>query len=596
MRLVTAALVAMVLALISPVTSLAQSPQSTTSVPRVINISGVFRPADGQPPSRVEVVTLWIYAAESGGAPVWQETQSIEVDPSGRYSLLLGVTEANGVPVDVFASGEARWLGMGWARPGEVEGPRTRLTSVPYALRASDAETLGGRPASSYALAPTAGSEGTISTGSTPGAGAAPAAVIAPSVVNPGTSNYLAKYVNASDVGSSAVYETAGAVGINTTTPFDILHSRFTNSNGALTGIAVQNLADTATSYSGMLFYDHNGALGQFQGFNNSTHEYRINNIATFMGFPGVFDGSINFMIGSTSRFFVNSNGGIGIGTTAPETALELVKDNGYGDILTTSYADAGSSSFIDGRHARGSAAAPSALLSGDLLVSFGARGYTGIGFARRAHISMYAAENWSNVAQGTDIRFSTTANGSTFFAERMRIDDSGNIGVGITGPLDRLHVAGDIRVGTGTTGCVKDADATVIAGVCASDARFKKDVAPFGPVLRSLAALQPVHYSWRAAEFPDRHFGTARTYGLIAQDVEAVLPELVVTDEDGYKAVNYSKLPLLTIQAVKELKAEGDAVKSRVEELKAENDSLKDRVVELERLVKELLSTAARR
>jgi len=74
------------------------------------------------------------------------------------------------------------------------------------------------------------------------------------------------------------------------------------------------------------------------------------------------------------------------------------------------------------------------------------------------------------------------------------------------------------------------------------------------------------------------------------------VLPELVVTDEDGYKAVNYSKLPLLTIQAVKELKAEDDAVRSRVEELTAENDSLKDRVVELERLFKELLSTAARR
>ena len=46
-----------------------------------------------------------------------------------------------------------------------------------------------------------------------------------------------------------------------------------------------------------MLFYDQNGALGQFQGFNNGTHEYRINNIAT--------NGSINFMTGSTSRFIV---------------------------------------------------------------------------------------------------------------------------------------------------------------------------------------------------------------------------------------------------------------------------------------------------
>src|SRR6266540_5806043 len=201
MRLVTAAIVALVLALLSPGVFFAQSVQSSatrsTSVPRLINISGIFHPADGQPPAHVEVITLGVYAEQQGGAPLWQETQSIDVDAAGRYALLLGATETDGIPLDVFASGEARWLGMVWARPGEVEGPRTRLTSVPYALRASDADTLGGRPASSYALAPTAGGEGTISTGSTPGAGAAPAAVIAPSVVNPGTSNYLAKYVNA---------------------------------------------------------------------------------------------------------------------------------------------------------------------------------------------------------------------------------------------------------------------------------------------------------------------------------------------------------------------------------------------------------------
>jgi hypothetical protein len=61
----------------------------------------------------------------------------------------------------------------------------------------------------------------------------------------------------------------------------------------------------------------------------------------------------------------------------------------------------------------------------------------------------------------------------------------------------------------------------------------------------------------------------------LIAQEVEAVLPELVTTDEQGFKAVNYSKLPLLTIQAVKELKAE--------------NDDLKTRLAALEQLVQQL-------
>jgi hypothetical protein len=59
------------------------------------------------------------------------------------------------------------------------------------------------------------------------------------------------------------------------------------------------------------------------------------------------------------------------------------------------------------------------------------------------------------------------------------------------------------------------------------------------------------VHFFWRASEFPQKHFGTTQSYGLIAQDVEATLPELVTQDEQGYKQVDYSKLPLLTLQAV---------------------------------------------
>jgi len=93
------------------------------------------------------------------------------------------------------------------------------------------------------------------------------------------------------------------------------------------------------------------------------------------------------------------------------------------------------------------------------------------------------------------------------------------------------------------------------------------------------------VHFYWRADEFPEHHFGDGQAYGLIAQEVEQVLPELVVTHEDGYKAVDYSKLPLLTIQAVKELKAENDDLKAKVGEI----DELKKRISELERLLHEL-------
>jgi len=51
-----------------------------------------------------------------------------------------------------------------------------------------------------------------------------------------------------------------------------LMHLAFNNTAGTMTGLAVQNLGSGAAAYSGTLFYDQNGALGQFQGFNNSTH------------------------------------------------------------------------------------------------------------------------------------------------------------------------------------------------------------------------------------------------------------------------------------------------------------------------------------
>ena len=89
------------------------SPSTSTSVPRLIAITGVFRPADGRPASAVETVTLSIYADQYGGTPLWQETQNIAIDAQGCYSLLLGATNSDGIPAGVFGGDAARWLFFG---------------------------------------------------------------------------------------------------------------------------------------------------------------------------------------------------------------------------------------------------------------------------------------------------------------------------------------------------------------------------------------------------------------------------------------------------------------------------------------------------
>ena len=100
-----------------------------------------------------------------------------------------------------------------FARPGEVERPRVRITSVPYALKASDAETLGGLPRLGLPAGARRGGRASAAR-PTPrprrrGGGHGRAAVAA-DLVLPGTTNFLAKYVNgaAGTVGNSGVFET----------------------------------------------------------------------------------------------------------------------------------------------------------------------------------------------------------------------------------------------------------------------------------------------------------------------------------------------------------------------------------------------------
>lgn len=460
MRLINTAVAATIAIVLFSVTAFAQgssqssssssSPSSSSvssvSAPRLITLSGTFRPAEGQPIGH-ETVTFAIYADEVGGTPLWQETQVVEPEAGGRYTVLLGATPPDGVPSEIFASGEARWLGISWLRGRDAgrDAGRSRLTFVPYAMRAADADTLGGKPASAYALAPA--SDGTSSSDAT-----APGDTPRPKTVFVGGTNQVAKYVNGTDITPSTIYEGGGMVGMGTTAPLDALHVRFTDTSGGFTGYAVQNLGSGAASYSGTLFYDQAGALGQFQGFNNSTHEYRINNVAK--NASSVFNGTINFMIGSIWHFYVSSGGQIGINVTAPVPVLDI-SNNGTvlasSNVTSTTYQTGGLGSVFTGRKARGTVGAPSAVLNGDNLALFQGRGYGATAFGGGGgNMVIRAFENWTDTAQGTAIQWQTTRLGTTALSTMMTLNPNGDLGIGTAVPSGALEISrssGDYEV-----------------------------------------------------------------------------------------------------------------------------------------------------
>ncbi|MGH7209053.1 MAG: tail fiber domain-containing protein [Nitrospiraceae bacterium] len=166
----------------------------------------------------------------------------------------------------------------------------------------------------------------------------------------------------------------------------------------------------------------------------------------------------------------------------------------------------------------------------------------------------------------------------ATAIGAQALVDASNKIRLG-NGAVTLVETHGDLRVGAGTAvGCVQDGDGTVIAGACLSDAKLKTDIRPFAPFLDKLVQLQPVYFRWKPEEDPELQLGAATSFGLIAQEVEKLLPELVTENERGYKVVRYHLLPLLLLQALKEQQ-------ELLHRQQTENAALKSRLERVERL-----------
>ncbi|HJY64195.1 MAG TPA: tail fiber domain-containing protein [Ignavibacteria bacterium] len=121
------------------------------------------------------------------------------------------------------------------------------------------------------------------------------------------------------------------------------------------------------------------------------------------------------------------------------------------------------------------------------------------------------------------------------------------------------------------------------------SDLRLKKNIGIIDNALNKILTLQGVNYEWKCDEFPSYNFSRGMKIGLIAQNVEQVFPELVKTDSEGMKSVDYSNMTAVLIEAVKQQQEIIDDQKRTIE-------NLENRISKIESIINEIQNNSKER
>ncbi len=237
---------------------------------------------------------------------------------------------------------------------------------------------------------------------------------------------------------------------------------------------------------------------------------------------PGCFvwGDSSDYQFASTAdnQFLIRARGGVGIGTNAPECALHVFQ----GEAGTTAHGNA-VAAFESNTHGYLDILTPSSSESG---VLFG----NPIGPADGGVIY-----NNTNTPRG--LQFRTGGN-----LLRMSLSSAG-----------QLTVTGNV--------CAANI-------VCPSDERLKEDVHSISKPLDRIEALRGVEYRWRPEAMAARNLPTGPQIGLLAQEVQKVVPQAVMKMEDGYLGVDYARLVPLLIEGMKVQQDTIDSLRARMEKL----------------------------
>ncbi len=152
-----------------------------------------------------------------------------------------------------------------------------------------------------------------------------------------------------------------------------------------------------------------------------------------------------------------------------------------------------------------------------------------------------------------TDAAFSDILFGHGYagsFTETVRFMGNGFVGIGLSSPTERLHVNGNVRA---------------IAFLTPSDVRYKQNISSLHGILGKILLLNPVSY-----EYTKEILDTSNVeIGFVAQELEKQFPELVKTDKQGFKSVDYAKMSAVLTKGMQEQQKEIDDLKKELTEIK---------------------------
>jgi len=425
--------------------------------PRLVTFWGVAANPDGKPNAGVAGVTFALYKDEQGGAPLWMETQNVPLDAAGGYTAQIGATHPDGLPMDLFGPGQARWLEV--QVDGQPAAQRGLLASVPYALKAVDAQTLGGLPASAFALAGTPAAAPGYSALTGPAKSAKPDA--GPDLTGTGTANYLAYWSNSTTLGSAALYQTAGKVGLGTITPGTQLEvdsatesailGNATASTGAFNGVGGQTASASGSGVSGL---NTNAAGGNgVTGASNATSGYAngVYGQTASVGGSGVWGQNVattGYAVAVTGQ--TASPGGIGVvGMNNATTGGNGV--NGIAN-ATSGFANGvfGQSSSPGGNGVVGYSTAGTGFASGVYGQSTSTSGAGLSGWALSA--TGGTAGVYGNAASTGGVGVFGSASATTGYNVGVNGFSSSTGGFGVQGNSPNIAVAGINQICTGST------------------------------------------------------------------------------------------------------------------------------------------------